>query len=196
MSFEIIYIIYCSSSTHSFSLSLSLSLVFGSSTFPVEMEVAGHDLHCLYAVLCSSTFPQASVGAVSLANASMLNYKTACHSTSPSTISPVFKCNLCIADCTSDVPKNACWASAPHRRPTSTLPKASNTDHHWPENWKISVHLPTVVAGGDGWVLSPEDLMDDDGGMCSKEFVNTVQLRDSTEIYVEFHRYPRSSWFK
>ena len=47
MSFEIIY---CSSSTHSFSLSLSLLSVFGSSTFPVEMEVAGHDLHCLYAV--------------------------------------------------------------------------------------------------------------------------------------------------
>lgn len=41
-----------------------------------------------------------------------------------------------------------------------------------------------------GSSLSPEDLVDGDGGMCSKEFVNTVQLRDSTEIYVEFHRYP------
>ena len=43
------------SSSHSFSLSLSLSLlsvfdVFGSSTFPVEMEVAGQDLH---SQLCS-----------------------------------------------------------------------------------------------------------------------------------------------
>ena len=77
---------------HILSPSLSLSLVCLMCLVPALflLRWKWQDRICIrsYAV---KPFLKLLRGAVSLANASMLNYKAACHSTSPSTISPVFK---------------------------------------------------------------------------------------------------------